>query len=480
MLPRKRFALDHPALPDIEPELRQIHWDLFQDGVEAIRTRGVDLSEGVENALRDGKIQRQFVRLCHRGYHRAQALIAEALLAADDAQREAAAREVESRKHGSEPSEARTFVQVAENRTVVLRSLADALALILLKDEPWIVRRFLHQDNPPALDRDTIEGALREARFRASKNPLSFALVTDLTSGIHVGDLLEFDLSGSRSTTRLIELKSGKVNEELGAVLRQDPDLTPPTIERVAASHGDSGVRQIRRQKRQLDRLSSVANVIENERGTDPRSGHGLIISSDYIELDDWTEVFHDLVVDTRKHGGAAANIQGALQVAMIDSTTAKDAQAAATSAMGITFLQMLDGPDALPDRPAELVSRISERLYGIHDFRSALFSNEFMAPWRLPHPEFDTVFDVLFGRILIGLHLDPIGLISLSESMGQPLRWATRKEKSGLSETRGISDLAVSREGCWAQPQEPPLRWARAYQQESCSTSSHQRRGSE
>lgn len=115
---------------------------------------------------------------------------------------------------------------------------------------------------------------------------------------------------------------------------------------------------------------------------------------------------------------------------------------------MGITFLQMLDGPDALPDRPAELVSRISERLYGIHDFRSALFSNEFMAPWRLPHPEFDTVFDVLFGRILIGLHLDPIGLISLSESMGQPLRWATRKEKSGLSETRGISDLAVFKGG--------------------------------
>jgi hypothetical protein len=43
-------------------------------------------------------------------------------------------------------------------------------------------------------------------------------------------------------------------------------------------------------------------------------------------------------------------------------------------------------------------------------------------------------------------MHLDAPGLISLSEQIGQPLRWATRKENAYASEMRGRSDLDVFR----------------------------------
>ena len=55
-------------------------------------------------------------------------------------------------------------------------------------------------------------------------------------------------------------------------------------------------------------------------------------------------------------------------------------------------------------------------------------------------------MFDVVFGRIKILMHLDPPRLIEESKSIGRPLRWATRKERAHASELAGTSDLDVFR----------------------------------
>ena len=91
----------------------------------------------------------------------------------------------------------------------------------------------------------------------------------------------------------------------------------------------------------------------------------------------------------------------------------------------------MLD-PDKeclLEDDAETELKQTRDRLEPLIDFRSAIYYGDFPTPWMLG--EENSILDIVFGRIVILMHLDPYGLIKLSEKMKFPLRWATKAERA-------------------------------------------------
>src|SRR5260370_23909002 len=103
----------------------------------------------------------------------------------------------------------------------------------MLQYQTHIMRRFCIHPRAPGIDLKTVKAALQEANRLNAESRQTFALLADLTTFIHVADILRLD---GRDTGKLslIELKSGKVNEVLLSALdsyRPEPDA----VKRIAS-----------------------------------------------------------------------------------------------------------------------------------------------------------------------------------------------------------------------------------------------------
>jgi len=104
---------------------------------------------------------------------------------------------------------------VKEWHSLHIRKIIDAIAFTLLGGSTYVVRRLAYQDEVPGVDFRVLDVTIEEAVRINGRSRQTFALVTDLTTCIHVADLLVIDFRGLHPTLSLRELKSGKVNSML-------------------------------------------------------------------------------------------------------------------------------------------------------------------------------------------------------------------------------------------------------------------------
>src|SRR5690606_13651242 len=87
----------------------------------------------------------------------------------------------------------------------------DGIAWQLIGGEIHIARRFhIEEDSSKFLDTSNIEHAKKVAD-EINKSPLDFALISDLTSYVQIGDIL----LKHENIVGIMELKEGKVNDQI-------------------------------------------------------------------------------------------------------------------------------------------------------------------------------------------------------------------------------------------------------------------------
>ena len=305
--------------------------------------------------------------------------------------------------------------------------MADFLALQMFRDEKWKIRRLMHFLKPPAISEEAVQAARKYARLSNAFDLLTFSLVTDITTCIHAGDILKVDFSDLRPKLSFIELKEGSVNREISNVMEGSLEPSPEVLEMFREKHGEDGVKQLSRVQRQHERLAITAGTITRERGMDIFTGREIIIPPDVLTLENWSMLFERLIADIRKNGVAFMEIEGALQVVGYEN----DILGASSGAAAHVIYHMHDRhkPCLLKDDAETELKQIRDRLEPLVNFRSSIYYGDFIAPWMFG--EEDLILDIVFGRIVILMHLDPYGLIQLSEKMKLPLRWATRVERA-------------------------------------------------
>lgn len=99
----------------------------------------------------------------------------------------------------------------------VLRSCADSIGWIILRQELSTIRRFYKLNEPIDISDSNFESVLSIVEKIYQENHLSFPLICDITTIFQVGDIICFDYLNH--DYKIIEVKEGKENEKIKEII---------------------------------------------------------------------------------------------------------------------------------------------------------------------------------------------------------------------------------------------------------------------
>lgn len=157
--------------------------------------------------------------------------------------------------------EARTGAEIT-----ILRRCIDSLVWTMLGNEHSSIRRLPVNGSPDNLsDRNILDS--KSAADDININPLAFAVVTDMTTFVHTGDLLAL-IPGKGIS--LIELKSGEKNIEFSEAAEFAVNSECPHFDEAFTKNLDKNDKShYQRTKRQVIRAKNVIEAIETGQGFD-------------------------------------------------------------------------------------------------------------------------------------------------------------------------------------------------------------------
>jgi hypothetical protein len=197
-------------------------------------------------------------------------------------------KEYQIQKAKAEASVARHILLIIEQRLSVLAHIADAIAWQLLGGQIHYARRLhMREKDAKFLDVSNIAHVLREAAA-INENPLDFALISDITSFIQIGDLLVRHID---SVIEVVELKEGSVNQTIAKFF----DTAEKAGQNIAdidlsAQFDKNTVTQIQRMQRQKEKMARAVEVLNTDSGIDPATKSPITVSTPTSETEYYYE----------------------------------------------------------------------------------------------------------------------------------------------------------------------------------------------
>src|ERR1051326_6523544 len=202
-------------------------------GLPAARKDAQDSSITGELIGRLESVRRRNVR-----FVKAQVLLLEELRSLGRRKRSLDSRLREARRQRDKAlvAEITSKLKIENIKDVVLRKLADCMAWQLIDGRSDIAKQLdISEPSRPDLNSSNVESVKETAEQMNSSNPISFSLISDLTSFVQIGDLLYRDLH----LLKLIEVKEGDKNVQAIKILEEQPDLLR-NIESLTVAYGEN------------------------------------------------------------------------------------------------------------------------------------------------------------------------------------------------------------------------------------------------
>jgi hypothetical protein len=188
----------------------------------------------------------------------------------------------------------------------------DSIYFALLNREVHRYKRFLAHRKLQNIDPDVLRATLRLADARNRESPLNFTLVADLTTGMHMADLVEVDRSNPEPELTFIELKTGETNRILLDMLAKKPDQT--ALEQLDAM-GPKAWEQMERMLRQHGRLKDALAVMTTDRGFDALNQAPIVLSNDAVPVDGFLETLIAVFAEAGKSSMSGRQVDECLSL---------------------------------------------------------------------------------------------------------------------------------------------------------------------
>ena len=384
-------------------------------------TRSVPVGKGIYTQFfNDRKQQRRFISACHRGYDKAQNYIVHLLR--------------EMAQDTSLSSSEKQF------RELLLRKVADGIALTMLQEAVYVARRLCLHNKAPSLSMKVIQEALSDANKLNRESRQTFALLADLTTFINVADLIRVDFRNYPASVSLIELKSGKINKLLLTQLKNyEPDEESLKLIDEDRLIEEKYKPQAKRMLRQKIRLAQVNEVLKTDKGID-------IKLNKPIELKEGGSVYgydafiEQLCDEAEIQGRAAGVINYCLHIGVGYSEDEEEARQRAVEAVNYAINKHLaDLPDRQRDTFNEVSSLVSkDELFKTYDiFLSNLHSiacQPFVL-WRINRKH---AISLVRKELCIVVSFDISSFIWLGRKLGVEIRLSSRKEAAQTAQELG------------------------------------------
>ena len=311
--------LDFEYFEWFKKKVKEIYYFITRYGIEHIN---FDFS--FESLKQEPNKVNFFIKV-HEGFELAQKEIIQALLIIDDELAELKKLNINLRfkKQTIEIEELKKNILTIRYHELVFRKLADSIAWQLLNMEKYRVRRLIINKQPTPIKNIDLKNTNEAIKWLKINYPNSFALITDITTFFHIGDLLVIDPKSKQNF--FIELKSGIVNEEiskmLGAFNPNDNSRNFKLFDTFFVNDKNGKkYKQLNRVIKQYIRSANVISVFKNDKGIDNQTGSEIKIFNYDFKINYFAKRISKLFLKSQSDDSATTTIDECLLVGLYDS----------------------------------------------------------------------------------------------------------------------------------------------------------------
>ncbi len=307
------MKLEHKELPPFVPLLPKILKVAFHSGTRFLESKGLSLIDIDSNPI----AKDTFVRGCHQGYDRAQRRIGDLVI---DLARRIRFKNQQLKqlrqKRSDLAREVHVQIRVLQDRQLILRRILDTILFTIVGPNEWVLRR-LGEETIKKTDPKVLRRMLEIAFSRNRESPYRFSLIADLTTIVHLGDLIEVEWSEKTGKQwHLIEVKEGEVNWKISEIVTDRQAWTPiQKAEKILNTLGSHALKQAERMAKQQIRLAELGKILETDKGVDFKTKQEIVLSPDVIKVEDYSEEISKVVEGATDLGVAGETIDGCLHL---------------------------------------------------------------------------------------------------------------------------------------------------------------------
>jgi hypothetical protein len=291
----------------------------------------------------------------------------------------------------------------------------------------------IHRIDPSVLDR-TVQIAVDRNR----DDRMKFNLVSDLSTVVQIGDLIEIDLR-SGGEWKAIELKEGKMNEVLSGLIDQET-VKGDVVEIVKNTLGQKATKQAERMKRQVRRVRELERIVETDRGLDPLTEVETLMTPDTVTLDNYYSELKKVYEHATQKGVAALELNGCLRIFAITKEKTKGLEGLGVGAAGHQFFHMANRERscAFFSESGTAAKADEERMLRAVPYFVDIPQYNFNVPMADPifnWPDREMVFDLVMGRMRVFVQFDCEAFFRFASTRDIKIRWLTGKEAEEIKQ---------------------------------------------
>lgn len=302
-------------------------------------------------------------------------------------------------------------IRLLNYKIKLLRHFADFIAWQVFQNDYYKARRF-YSGNPqrPDLLNTNLQSVILATEQLHRQDESSFALISDLTSFIDIGDILLI----KDETISIVECKEGDVQRKVFSFLDeiQRDDFDAKNIDYTDKT--DKFFDQAQRNIKQLEKGRRAVNFLKHEKGLDPFSDREIKITEAGKPREYYFKYLIDLIEESKSDDSAYGIVEDILYIVVY-----RNAKLAASQ---FIFNEMVKGLGE------KVITTDYLRIIGL-PLKEPIFFKPIGA---------ETIFDILFGRLKIFVAIKLDKLIELFNTRGVKARWLTTKETNAILDKKG------------------------------------------
>ncbi len=308
------------------------------------------------------------------------------------------------------------------------------------------MRRLTLHDEAPQVSLDVIDRTLAEAIRLNDESRQTFALLADLTTFVHVADILRVDFRVRPAKYTLIELKSGRANK----VIEQLLENYAPDQESLKLIDDDPLVesrykQQAKRVLRQRIRLAQIDEILRTDFGTDPVNKLPIFLSQNEFNAESYHPLLNQLCDSALCDGKASGSVNRCIHIGVgYDASDKRLALQNAVNAVQYSiFRHVTNPPSGFPEIFQETVA-LAPNANFLNTF-NLLYSNLFAVPchplvlWGLHR---DHLLSLVARKLCIIVCFDVISFIWLGRQVGLEISLSSRKEVTQTAQRLGARNV--------------------------------------
>ncbi|WP_147293582.1 hypothetical protein [Chryseobacterium indoltheticum] len=246
----------------------------------------------IKNWTKENKTK--FLSLVNEGFKKAQNEIIDQIIFYQEKLAIAKIELKTSRKNRDKnlEKEIKSNIDLILYRLKLLSYIMDGIAWQLFGGQTFITKRFYIGETPKTLTNSNILH-VKNVADKINEDPLQFALISDLTNFVQIGDLVIKRKNG----VGISELKEGKINEELIEIKNKiyQSDISNEIINNTIKELDKKKLEQLQRMLKQDARMQDAIDVVNNEEGNDHKTGKEIKI----ISNESPTHYYHNEILRT-------------------------------------------------------------------------------------------------------------------------------------------------------------------------------------